>query len=171
MIDFNALFKTSYGLHIISSGDDKRRNGFISNTIFQVTAEPAQFAACVNKNNYICEFIEKFGSFDVSVLHQNTYSEIFGRFGNKSGRDFNKLEGITLKYGETGVPIIMNDSIVFIECKVVQKFDVGTHMIFIHELIQAEIIDDEKEDVKFSDLPDGWTCPICGTEKEDFIEI
>ena len=44
-------------------------------------------------------------------------------------------------------------------------------MIFIHELIQAEIIDDEKEDVKFSDLPDGWTCPICGTEKEDFIEI
>lgn len=225
MIDFNALFKISYGLYIVSSGDDKRGNGFISNTIFQVTAEPAQFAACVNKNNYTCEFIEKYGNFAVSVLHQNTDSEIFGRFGYKSGRDFNKLEGITLKYGETGVPIIMNDSIAFIECKVVQKFDVGTHMIFIGELIQAEIIDDEKEpitylfyrnikkavapknaptyvdkskltpkaakkgskkykctvcgyiyndekeDVKFSDLPDDWTCPLCGAEKEDFIEV
>jgi rubredoxin len=23
----------------------------------------------------------------------------------------------------------------------------------------------------FSDLPDDWVCPVCGTEKEDFIEI
>ncbi|MCK5461440.1 MAG: rubredoxin, partial [Bacteroidales bacterium] len=23
----------------------------------------------------------------------------------------------------------------------------------------------------FADLPDDWVCPVCGTEKEDFIEI
>lgn len=30
------------------------------------------------------------------------------------------------------------------------------------------IYDEEKENVKFSDLPDSWTCPLCGASKSDF---
>jgi len=44
MIDFAALFKISYGLYVVSSGTRDEGNGFISNTVFQVTAEPAKFA-------------------------------------------------------------------------------------------------------------------------------
>lgn len=33
------------------------------------------------------------------------------------------------------------------------------------------IYDDEKENVKFEDLPDDWTCPICGAPKAVFQEI
>lgn len=33
------------------------------------------------------------------------------------------------------------------------------------------IYDDAKEDVKFEDLPDNWTCPICGAPKAIFKEI
>ena len=65
MINFEALYKISYGLYIVCSGDKDYGNGFISNTIFQVTSEPAQFAACCNKNNYSSEIIEKYGSFSV----------------------------------------------------------------------------------------------------------
>ena len=72
MINFEALFKISYGLYIVCSGDKTKGNGFISNTVFQVTAEPARFAACCNKNNYTAEFIQKTGVFSVSVLHQDT---------------------------------------------------------------------------------------------------
>ncbi len=54
--------------------------------------------------------------------------------------DFDKLEGLDIKYGETGVPIVMNECAAYLECKVVEKFDVGTHLIFIGELIQAEIV-------------------------------
>ena len=52
MIDLNALFKLTYGLYIVSSGNSDHGNGFISNTVFQVTSEPAKFAACCNKNNF-----------------------------------------------------------------------------------------------------------------------
>ena len=55
MIDFEALFKISYGLYIVCSGDKEKGNGFISNSVFQVTAEPAQFAACCNKDNLTSE--------------------------------------------------------------------------------------------------------------------
>lgn len=30
------------------------------------------------------------------------------------------------------------------------------------------IYDEEKENVKFNDLPDDWTCPLCGASKSDF---
>lgn len=225
MIDFEALFKISYGLFIVSSGDKNKGNGFISNTVFQVTAEPARFAACCNKNNYTAQFIQKTGVYSVSVLHIDTSPDIFGRFGYKSGKDFNKMEGMQVRYGETGVPIVLNDTIAFLECKVVQTFDVGTHLLFIGELLQSQILDDtrepitylyyrqikkgvvpknaptyvdktklekkvsdsafrkykctvcgyifdeEKEGKKFADLPDDWVCPVCGSAKEDFIEV
>jgi flavin reductase (DIM6/NTAB) family NADH-FMN oxidoreductase RutF/rubredoxin len=225
MIDFEALYKISYGLYIVCSGDKTKGNGFISNTVFQVTAEPARFAACCNKENYTAQFIQKSGIFSVSVLHEDTSPDIFGRFGYKSGKDFNKMEGMQIRYGETGVPIVLNDAIAFLECRVVQTFDVGTHLLFIGELVQSGILndtlepitylyyrqikkgvapknaptyvdksklektatvsaskkfkctacgyiyDEAKEGKKFADLPDDWICPICGSEKEDFIEV
>ena len=72
MINFDALFKVSYGLYVVCSGDKNRGNGFISNTVFQVTSSPARFASCCNKDNYTAEFIKESGAFSVSVLHQDT---------------------------------------------------------------------------------------------------
>jgi flavin reductase (DIM6/NTAB) family NADH-FMN oxidoreductase RutF/rubredoxin len=225
MINIEALFNITYGLYIVSSGDRNKGNGYISNTVFQVTSEPPRFAVCCNKNNYTSEVILQSGAFSVSVLHKGTSPEIFGRFGYKSGRDYNKLEGMSVRYGETNVPIILNDSIAFLECKMIQTVDVGTHYIFIGELVGCEeldntkepityayfrqvrkgaapknaptyidkskliinkteskykkykctacgyIYDETKEEIKFSDLPDDWTCPSCGSEKSDFIEV
>lgn len=225
MINFEALFNISYGLYIVCSGDKNKGNGFISNTVFQVTAEPAKFAASCNKNNYTSEFIQKTGAFSVSILHTDASSDIIGKFGYKSGKDFNKMDNIQLKYGDTGVPIVISDSIAYLECKVVQTIDVGTHLIFIGELINAELLDETKnpmtylhyrqvkkgvapknaptyidkskletkpkgivskkykctacgyiyddavENIKFEDLPENWECPVCGSEKSDFIEV
>ncbi len=225
MIDIEALFRITYGLFIVSSGDRNRGNGFISNTVFQVTADPPQFAVCCNKNNFTAGFIEKSGVFSVSILEKETASDIMGRFGFKSGRDFDKMEGMSMQYGQTGVPVVLNASIAFLECRLVQTFDVGTHLMFVGELLQATLLDstkepltylyyrqvkkgnapknaptyidksklekpeiggiykkykctacgfiydEEKEKVKFSELPDNWVCPVCGSEKSDFIEI
>lgn len=33
------------------------------------------------------------------------------------------------------------------------------------------IYDDNKEDIKFEDLPDDWTCPMCGVGKDKFIKL
>jgi flavin reductase (DIM6/NTAB) family NADH-FMN oxidoreductase RutF/rubredoxin len=225
MINFEALFKVTYGLYIVSSGDRRTGNGFISNTVFQVTAEPPRFASCCNKNNFTDGLIEKHGFFSVSVLDHKTSPEIFGKFGYKSGKDLNKFEGMDIKYGETGVPIVMNNAIAILECRVVQKFDVWTHNLYIGELVDARIVnetaepityayyrqvrkgyaapnaptyidksklekktvpeksrvykcsacgyiyDENMEGIRFSDLPENWTCPVCGSEKEFFNEV
>lgn len=33
------------------------------------------------------------------------------------------------------------------------------------------IYDEETEGKKFADLPDDWTCPICGADKDMFSKI
>jgi flavin reductase (DIM6/NTAB) family NADH-FMN oxidoreductase RutF/rubredoxin len=149
MINYEALFRVSYGLYIVSSGNKEKGNGYISNTVFQVTAEPPRFAATCNKNNLTAEFIRDTGAFSVSVLHQDTAPEIFGRFGYKSGRDLDKMEGMSVTFGETGVPIVLNDCIAYLEFRLVQTFDVGTHLIFIGELVQSVIVDDSKEPMTY----------------------
>jgi len=151
MINYEALFRISYGLYIVSSGDKNRGNGFISNTVFQVTSEPPKFAICCNKNNYTAEFIQRTSTFSVSVLHTAASPDLFGRFGYKSGKDFDKLEGINVRFGEdTGVPIVLNDCIAFLECRVVQTVDVGTHFLFIGELLHSAILDDSKEPITYT---------------------
>ncbi len=149
MINFEAFFKITYGLFIVSSGDRQRGNGFISNTVFQVTANPPRFVVCCNKDNFTADFIKKTGLFSVSVLEQEAAPDILSRFGFKSGRDFDKLAGMTIKYGETDVPIVLNAAIAFLECKVIDTFDVGSHLLFVADLIQSSVLDNTREPLTY----------------------
>lgn len=149
MITIEALFQISYGIYIVSSGDKEHGNGFISNTVFQITAEPPWFAASCNKNNFTAGLIQKTGLFSVSILHRDASPDLFGRFGYRSGNDIDKLAGMTVKYGETGVPVVLNDCMAYLELRLVQTVDVGTHLLFIGELLHSELLDEEKEPMTY----------------------
>lgn len=143
MIQYNAFFKVSYGLFIVSSGNNKNRNGYISNTVFQVTADPPKFATCCSKDNYTCDIIKNSNAFGVSVLEQDVSSQLIGKFGYNSGRDINKFEGVNFKTGDSGVPIVLDNAVATFECKVEDTIDLGTHILFIGEIIEAELLSDK----------------------------
>jgi flavin reductase (DIM6/NTAB) family NADH-FMN oxidoreductase RutF/rubredoxin len=149
MIDYNAFLKVSYGLYVVCSGSREYGNGYISNTVFQVTSDPPRFATCCNKDNHTVELIKASGVFSVSVLRQDSKADTIGTFGYKSGKDTDKLKGMEVRYGETGVPLVLNDAIACLEFKVAETMDVGTHLMFIGELIHAEILDDEAEPLTY----------------------
>ena len=139
-MDLKALYKLGYGLYVVSSIKGSRRNGQIANTVFQITSEPPTIAVSINKNNLTHQFITESKVLSVSVLSQDTPLSFIGRFGFKSGRDINKLEGINYKIGETGAPVVIDNTLAYLEVKVNKEVDVGTHTIFIGELVGAEVI-------------------------------
>ena len=141
MINYEALFKISYGLYVVSSGSKENGNGYISNTVFQVTSDPPRFATCCNKENHTAGLIQTSGVYSVSVLHIDTGAGTIGTFGYKSGKDTDKLKGMDVRYGETGVPIVLDDAIAFLEFRVIETSDLGSHLMFIGELIHAEVLD------------------------------
>ncbi len=139
-----ALHKIGYGMYIITSRKGDKYNGQIANTVFQITSEPPTIAVSINKSNLTHQFIKESGVFVASVLCQDTPLAFIGHFGFKSGRDMDKLKGINYRIGETEVPIVTDNVVAYIEAKVTKDIDVGTHTIFIGEVLDADII---KEDV------------------------
>ena len=104
-------------------------------------AEPAQIAISCNKDNFTCDLIKKSGFFSISVLKQETKSDLIGLFGYQSGRTTNKFESTQHIVSENKTPIVTEDSIAWFECKVVSNVDVGTHLMFIAEIIDNDLLD------------------------------
>lgn len=153
-MNIEAFFELTYGLYIVSSVADNKQNGYISNTVFQVTAEPPRMAISCNKDNYTASLIQKSKQFSVSVLHQDVKPKIIGGFGYKSGAEIDKFDGIDYIQGNTGVPIVTEDTVAWFECNVEQEVDVGTHLLFIGEIVNSELVDPEKTPLTYAHYRD-----------------
>jgi flavin reductase (DIM6/NTAB) family NADH-FMN oxidoreductase RutF len=141
-MDPKVLYKVSYGLYIVSAKKEEKFNAQIANTVFQVTAEPPTIAVSINKENLTHEFIQATRVFAVSILAKETPLTLIGHFGFKSGRDLDKFEKIGYKTGLTGLPLVTESTIGYLEAEVINQLDVGTHTIFIGKVVEAQIIKD-----------------------------
>jgi flavin reductase (DIM6/NTAB) family NADH-FMN oxidoreductase RutF len=139
-MNLKALHQISYGLYVVCSKKGDRINGQTCNTVIQVSAEPPIISVCLNKGNLTHEFIEDSGVFTASILSQDTPLSFIGRFGFKSGREVDKFDGVNYKRGETQAPIVLDHTLAYLEAKVISTADVGTHTIFIGELVDAEVV-------------------------------
>lgn len=136
------LHKISYGLYIVSSKKGDKFNGQIANTVFQVCSEPPVVAVCINKENLTHEFIKESNVFTVTILSQNSPMKFIGLFGFKSGREVDKFKETKYKVGETGAPVVLENSIGFLEVEVMSSADVVTHTVFFGKVVEADILND-----------------------------
>jgi ferric-chelate reductase [NAD(P)H] len=137
-----ALHLISYGLYVITSTDGEAINGQIVNTVMQVASKPPMVSVAINKENLTCEYIRKSCVFAASVLGTDAPMEFIGRFGFRSGRDIDKFENIRYRTGTTGAPVVLDYAIAYIEVAVTREVDAGTHVLFVGEVVDADILDE-----------------------------
>ena len=138
-----ALYKLGYGLYVVTSRKGERLNGQIANTVFQITSEPPTVAVSINKKNLTWEYIKDSGVFAVSVICQDAPLSFIGQFGFKSGRDVDKLSGVNSKLGQTKAPLVMDNATSYLEAKVTKDMDVGTHTIFVGEIVDGDVLNEK----------------------------
>jgi len=119
-------------------------NGQIANALIQVTVEPPRVAVAINKNNLTHQYISKSREFAVSVLDETAPMKLIGLFGFKSGRDVDKLSECNFKKGVTNCPVVTDYVLSVFEAKVIDQCDVGTHTLFIGELVSAKVLKEGK---------------------------
>ncbi len=141
-MDIRAIQQICYGVYIISSRKGDRFNGQIANTVFQITSDPPTVAVSVNKQNLTHDFIENSKVFSISVLSKETPMPFIGLFGFKSGREIDKFSGMNFRVGDTGAPIVLDNTAGYMECEVVSSSDVGTHTIFVGRVVGCEMLSD-----------------------------
>jgi rubredoxin/flavin reductase (DIM6/NTAB) family NADH-FMN oxidoreductase RutF len=105
-----------------------------------VCSEPPIIAVAINRQNLTHDYIMESKVFTVSVLAQDTPLNFIGDFGFKSGREVDKFQGINYKLGETKVPIVLDNTLAYFEAKVLNHIQVGTHTIFVGELVGADVL-------------------------------
>jgi len=130
--------KVSYGVYIATSQDEKDFSGCVITTLMQITAEDSpKMMVAINKNNYTNELIKKSKKVNVSVLSEEADMLLIGKFGFRTGRDFNKLEGTEYIVGENGIPCVTKSTVAYFETEVISETDAGTHTIFLLEAKNA----------------------------------
>jgi flavin reductase (DIM6/NTAB) family NADH-FMN oxidoreductase RutF/rubredoxin len=141
-MNMRAVQKMCYGVYIISSKKGNKINGQIANTAFQITSDPATVAISINKQNLTHEYIETSKVFTISILAKEAPMTLIGQFGFKSGRDIDKFQDTQYRKGVTGAPIVLDQTVAYMECEVLSSTDVGTHTIFIGKIIDCDNLSD-----------------------------
>ncbi len=138
-MDDKALYLINYGLYIVGSKIENKINAQISNTVFQITDNPNTIAISINKSNYTHEFIEKSRLFTVSIIAKSAPLSLIGNFGFKSGRVVDKFEKVSHMLTKNDLPVVLEHTLAYIECRVLNSLDVFTHTLFVGEVIDAQI--------------------------------
>ena len=141
---YKAFHRLSYGLYIVATSIGEDKYGYIGNTVFQVTSDPSQIAISCHKKNFTTDKIIESGKFSVSVLKKEVNTALIGEFGFMSGNDINKFRNIETITSVTGVPIVVDSSVAWFDCKVTQTMDVGSHILVIGEVLDSDLISGEE---------------------------
>ena len=166
-MDSKAFFKLSYGVYIISTSADNKEGGCVINTLTQVTSSPARLSIALNKENYTLKLIETSGTFSAAVLSD----------------DVKKYDGIPQGRDSLNNPYPTEGVCARFTCRVVSSMDVGSHMIIVGEVVEAEVLDSQTPALTYSNYHlkkngttppkapsyqadtkevTGWRCSVCG---------
>lgn len=127
---------------LVSCGDGEKKNILTIAWTGTVCTDPAMTYISVRKERYSYDMIEKTKEF---VINLTTESLAFATdyCGVKSGRDVDKAKEMNLTYEpatKVKAPMI-KESPVNIECQVKEIKDLGSHVMFLAEVVAVNVDD------------------------------
>ncbi len=149
--------------------------GCIVDAVSQISSgDNPLIAVSVMKKNYTNELLKTNDKFAISILSKDVNPEIIKTFGFNSSRDINKFENIEITKVED--MNIINDSLGYMVCEIVDSIDNDTHTLFIGKVIEADLFNDKeamsynyyqehKEELLKVTTEKGktaWVCIACG---------
>lgn len=145
-MDKTAFYTLNYGVYIISTKDAKgeyKYAGCVANTFQQITSDPPQVCVTLNKENYTTQCILEAKEFGATVLSEKADMELIGTFGFHTSKETNKFEKVSYKINDDDIPAVTQDASAIFYVSVEKTVDVGTHIMFIGDVKDAEVVSDE----------------------------
>ena len=132
----SAVAHFATGVTVITTVDDEGQpHSMTANSFTSVCMEPPVVLVCVAHGTNTFGFLEKAGRFGVNILRKEQ-EELGGYFAK---RPDDRQGGVEYSYtpGKDGVPYL-NDSMVFLACRVVGTHVYGDHTIFLGEVDEVQ---------------------------------
>ena len=142
-------WKIPNALALVGSRAGDERNAMTTSWITQLSMEPVLLGVGVDNGAVTHRLIADGGSFTVNLWDaENTRP--FVKFSKPAQGDGTQLNGLAITTAATGAPVFV-DAVAWMDCAVRQSVDLGTHTLFIGEVVDAAVNQDEARVASMSD--------------------
>lgn len=128
-----AMSHFASGVTIVTTEHDGTRYGMTVASFASLSLHPPLVLVCIENSVKTHDAIAAAGKFGVSILAYDQ-AEVSGRFASK--KVDNKFDGVPVRSGELGVPLIDN-AMTALECRVHSSLPGGDHTIFVGEVMST----------------------------------
>ncbi len=142
-------WKIPNALALIGSRAGDERNGMTASWISQLSMEPVLIGVSVENTAVTHRLITDGGSFTVN-LWDAEQTRVFVKFSKPAAYADGTLNGRPVTEATTGAPVF-TEAIAWLDCEVRHALDLGTHTLFVGELVDGGINDDEPRAASMSD--------------------
>jgi flavin reductase (DIM6/NTAB) family NADH-FMN oxidoreductase RutF len=137
------LWAMPSGLYVLGSRAGDRRNGMTINWVTQVSSAPKLLAVSVEQEAFTHELVTEGRVFALNIIDVEDRA-IVRKFTKPVDVDAEArtLNGFPYHDGATGAPVL-DQAVAFLDCEVRQAIEVGTHTLFLGEIVDAGFQKDE----------------------------
>ncbi|NIA24302.1 MAG: hypothetical protein GWP04_01900 [Gammaproteobacteria bacterium] len=122
-------------LALIGARSGEEWNAMTASWITQVSMEPVSIAVSIDKKALTHRLVSESGAFSVNLWSPDD-TRVFVKFSKPATKEGMRLNDRPVTEGVTGVPVF-EASVAWIEAAVIDAVDVGTHTLFIGEVVAA----------------------------------
>ena len=142
-------WKIPNALALVGSAHDGERNAMTTSWITQLSMEPVLIGIGGDNTAVTHRLISESGAFSINLWSSDD-TRPFVKFSKPAVDDGATLNGRTVGSAITGAPIF-EEAIAWMDCEVRKEMELGTHTLFVGEIVDAGINDDDARAAAMSD--------------------
>jgi flavin reductase (DIM6/NTAB) family NADH-FMN oxidoreductase RutF len=142
-------WKIPNALALIGSRSGDRRNAMTASWITQLSMEPVLIGVAIDNDAVTHRLISDGGSFSVN-LWDAADTRVFVKFSKPAIDNGSTLNDRAVGTATTGAPVF-DDAVAWLDCTVRHSLDLGTHTLFVGEVVDAAIRADDAKVASMSD--------------------
>ncbi len=105
------------------------------------SSSPPAVSVAIRKERYTLKGIEQHGTFSINVPSVSLARET-DFCGIRSGKKKDKSELFDVFYGDLKTAPLIRECPVNLECKVIHSLDLGSHVLFVGEIVETYVSED-----------------------------
>jgi flavin reductase (DIM6/NTAB) family NADH-FMN oxidoreductase RutF len=142
-------WKIPNALVLIGSRSGDERNAMTASWITQLSMEPVLIGIGIDNTAVTHRLISAGGSFTVNLWDAED-TKVFVKFSKPAAADGTTLNGRAVHAASTGAPVF-DEALAWMDCSVRHSVDLGTHTLFVGEVVDAALNDADARPASMSD--------------------
>ncbi len=143
------MWKIPNALALVGSRAGDEQNAMTTSWITQLSMDPVLIGVGIDNDAVTHRLISDGGSFTVNLWDAED-TKLFVKFSKPATNDGDALNGRPVRPATTRAPVF-DGAMAWIDCEVRQSIDLGTHTLFVGEVVDAAINDDDARAAAMSD--------------------